>query len=176
MISAKVLRLRLFTTLAGLGLLASTSVAIALPVISAPGSVHFPYGVVQAGVTLANVGSTTITISGLNFTGDPPVSPALGYFILVPPNTTCNIGFIMPPGSACVVNYGYVQIAPGANSELVSLTLGFNGGASFETMLVNLVAEPLPANVPALSGQMLMLLVGVMSVAAAAALLRRRDA
>ena len=170
-------RLRILALMSGLGMLAITKAAVALPLLSAPNSLHFPSGVVEASVIVTNIGSTTITISGLTFTGDPPVFPALGYFILSQPLTitSCNIGFVMPPGGTCVVNYGYVQIAPGANSELVSLTLGFNGGASFEAMLVNLVADPPAANIPALSMQMLMLLAGAISVAAVV-LLRRHDA
>ena len=150
---------------------------VALPVLSAPSSLHFPNGVVEASVVVTNIGGSTITISGLTFTGGPPVFPALGYFVLSQPLTiaSCNIGFVMPPGGTCIVKYGYVQIAPGANSEPASLTLGFNGGASFETMLVNLVADPPVADIPALSMNVLMLLIGAISVAAVV-LLRRRDA
>ena len=158
-------------------MLAFTNAVVALPLLSAPSSLHFPYGVVEAGVTVTNIGGATLTISSLDFTGDPPVNPTRGHFVLDLFTSTCNIGRVMPPGDTCVVNYQYARIAPEANSELVSITLFFNGWASFETMLVNLIAEPAPspANVPALSGQMLLLLGGAIFVAAAA-LLRRRDA
>ena len=171
------IRLRILALMSGLGMLAVTKAVVALPLLSAPNSLHFPNGVVEASVIVTNIGSTTITISGLTFTGDPPAFPALGHFVLIQPLTiaSCNIGFVMPPGGTCAVNYGYVQIVPGANSELVSLTLGFNGGVSFETMLVNLVADPPAANIPALSIQMLMLLAGAISVAVVV-LLRRHDA
>lgn len=144
--NAKVYRLLFLTMLAALGMLTSANVAVALPLLSAPSSLHFPNGVGEGSVVVTNIGSTAITISGLTFTGDPPVFPSLGYFILSPLTiTSCNIAYVMPPGGTCTVTYEYVQLKPGANSELVSLTLGFNATASFETMLVNLVADP-PAN------------------------------
>jgi hypothetical protein len=80
---------------------------------------------------------------------------------------------------ACTVNYEYARLTLDANSQLVSISLGFNGGVSYETMLVNLVADAAPANipahVPALSTRMLLLLAGAISLVAAA-LLRRRNA
>ena len=172
--NAQVFRLRIFAMFAGLGMLAFTNAVVALPLLSAPSSLHFPYGVVEASVTVTNIGGATLTISSFDFTGDPPVNPTRGHFVLDLFTSTCNIGRVMPPGDTCVVNYEYARIAPEANSELVSITFFFNGGASFETMLVNLVADP-PSIVPTLSGWLLLSLAGLISVVAVVSV-RRRDA
>lgn len=163
---------------AGLVFLALAGAVTALPILSAPTSLHFPYGVQAAGVNVTNIGGSAVTIYTLDFTGDPPVYPSRGSFMLDFYSSTCYLGRVIAPGDACTVNYEYVRLTPEANSELVFIGLGFNGGMSYETMLVNLVADSattIPIVVPALSRQMLMLLAGTMALLAVL-LIRRINA
>ena len=173
MAHVNVVRRRIVGMLVGFGLLALSGAGNALPLLSAPNVVQFPYGVVSFPVAITNVGGASITISGINTTGDPPADVTRGYFLLDSFTSTCFIGRVLLPGDSCVFKYGYVRLTPDANSELVSITLGFN--LSFETMLVTLLADAAPSAIPALSEQTLLLLVAAMAIVATATL-RRRDA